>query len=381
MGRGLQKCWQAGISIYTQLTQATDMMSSIRRSMDRLNSFLPNAAPPFDLVENYIAKKTYYPPAICRVLAVLERGCKHRATFNGEVGRNYDDLHDRWNEMQVEMRTMDTRLRDIGVGDSVNNVTQQAKQLSIQTERRPRSSGSTSSNTTLTQGAISPSARTSSQGSSIRSGSRVSSLPPARRDSYLTPETQRNRSVSTTSSSSRNNRLQLPFFTPRSRVSQALPPRPGTSLGTGTGGLIPIQARPRWNASPIANVLGSPPTKIPSVVVTPSRIPRSGRATPTQNTPTTPHNTVSRMSPPLSTGPKFPNRVPVPRTASNSSTTSRVSEVPPIPKLPDSQNRRMTAHFPNLKGTTAIPRPATAQGMNGRSLSGPAGQAPPRWRG
>jgi Yeast cortical protein KAR9 len=358
-------------------------MSSIRRSMDRLDTFLPDSSPPFDLIENYIAKKTYYPPAICRVLAVLDRGYKHRATFNGEVGRNHDDLLDQWDAMQSDMRTMDSRLRDLGVHDTVANISRQTKQLSIHTEGRPRSSGSISSHTTLTQDAMSPPAQisptaTSSRGSSVRSGNRVTSLPPARRDSYLTPEA-RNRSVSTASTSSRNHRLQLPFFTPRSRMP--MPSRPSTSQGihgTGTGGLIPIQARPRWNASPIANVLGSPPTKVPAVVVTPSRIPRSGRATPTQNTPTTPLRPVSRMSPPAST-PR--SKMSAPRTVSNSSTTSRVSATPPVPKIPDAQGRRMTSNFSNTKGKTAIPRPSTAQGMNGRSVSSPAGQAPARWRG
>ena len=130
-------------------------------------------------------------------------------------------------------------------------MSRQVKGLSLVTETtRPRSSGS-SSTTTLTQGAVSPTSRASS----IRSGNRVTSLPPRRRESLLSTPTPRNRSVSsTTSSSARSSRIHIPLFTPRSRIPSQ---RPTSVLGTGTGGLIPIEARPRWNASPIANVLGS----------------------------------------------------------------------------------------------------------------------------
>ena len=194
------------------------MMDSVSRSMMTLNAYLPDAAPPVDLVEHFIAKKTYYPAAINRVLDVLDRGYKHRVTFNGEIGRNYDDLKDRFKEIQCQIRKVDDDLQNLGLDDNVGDISRQVKGLSIVSEGRPRSSESTSSTTTLTQGAISPTAQTSSQGSSIRSGNRVSSLPPRRRESLLATPTPRNRSVSIIpSASSRSSRLHIPFFTPRAK--------------------------------------------------------------------------------------------------------------------------------------------------------------------
>jgi hypothetical protein len=301
------------------------------------------------------------------------------------------------------MRKIDETLQNVGSSDSIDSVSRQVKGLSLVPEARPRSSGSTSSNTTLTQGAISPTLQSSSRGSSTRSGARVSSLPPQRRrESLLTTPTPRNRSVSTTtttttSSSSRHSRLHLPFHTPRSRTP--IGERLGNAFGTGTGGLIPIQARPRWNASPIANVLGSPsPPPVPAVIITPSRIPRSGRATPTQGGPVTPPTRPTNgrllMGPPSSNSRQKRIPVSVQRVASipnlpRTSAAPRASpapEPPPVPKIPAAYNRRQTANFATMSSSikaklTGIPRPSTSQGMNGRSVSGPAGQAQPKWRG
>ena len=377
------------------------MMDSISRSMASVNAYLPDAAPPFDLIEHYIAKKTYYPAAITRVLGVLDRGYKHRVTFNGEIGRNYDDLRHTWDEIQRQIRKLDETLTELGVHDGLSNLSRQVKGLSIVTEQRPASSGSTTSTTTLTQAAISP---TASRTSSVRSGSRVTSLPPQRRESLLTTPTPRNRSVSTTTtSSSRSSRLFASFFTPRARSPMAQ--RPSTAHGTGTMGLIPLEARPRWNASPIANVLGSPPAKIPSVVVTPSRIPRgSGRATPTAATTispirnpsatTQPAMTPKSGSPPKSISPhkRVPGSmgrgIPQPtsrlnRMVSNPSLPTPLEEVPTVPTFPKvSDGRRQTQVFSTpspLKGRiiSGIPRPSTAQGMH----SSGAAQTQPKWRG
>src|SRR5271170_4986922 len=120
------------------------MMDSINRSMMSVSAYLPDTTPPFDLVEHYIAKKTYYPAAITRVLGVLDRGYKHRVTFNGEIGRNYDDLRDRWDEIQLQIRKLDETLTELGVHDGLSNLSRQVKGLSIVTEQqRPASSGST----------------------------------------------------------------------------------------------------------------------------------------------------------------------------------------------------------------------------------------------
>src|SRR5271154_1610386 len=115
------------------------MMDSIKRSMMSVSAYLPDAAPPFDLIEHYIAKKTYYPTAINRVLGVLDRGYKHRVTFNGQIGRNYDDLCDRWNDIQCQIRKTDEYLNELGENDTVSEM---VKSLSIVTEPRPRSAGS-----------------------------------------------------------------------------------------------------------------------------------------------------------------------------------------------------------------------------------------------
>jgi hypothetical protein len=367
------------------------MMDSLSRSMMSLKVFLPDSNPPFDLIEHYIAKKTYYPAAINRVLGVLDRGYKHRVTFNGEIGRNYDDLRNRWNEIQSQIQKLDDTLRDLGVHDGVNNLARQVKGLSIITEGRPPSAASTSSTTTLTQGGVSPgspTAQTSSRGSSIRSGNRVTSLPPQRRESLIpTTPTPRNRSVSTTtSSSSRSARFHSPLFTPRSKTSAGQ--RPLSAIGT--GGLIPIEARPRWNSSPIANVLGTPPPKIPAVVVTPSRIPRSAHTSPPVGGRVTPTRSSPSATPPSSSPHK---RIPV--SVGRGTTTSRLNRMvsnpnlqmtapeqpPPVPKIPDLQARRQTANFSNMQPLkprgSGIPRPATAQGM----ISGLTAQPPPKWRG
>src|SRR5277367_7011372 len=132
------------------------MMDSINRSMMSVSAYLPDAAPPFDLIEHYIAKKTYYPAAINRVLDVLDRGYKHRVTYNGEIGRNYDDLRDRWRDIQFQMQKMDDVLKNLGPEDNIGEMSRRGKGLSIVTEARPQSAGSTSSTTTLTHGGASP---------------------------------------------------------------------------------------------------------------------------------------------------------------------------------------------------------------------------------
>src|SRR5204863_3657404 len=111
-------------------------MDSVSRSMMTLNAYLPDTAPHFDLVEHFVAKKTYYPAAINRVLDVLDRGYKHRVTYNGEIGRNYDDLRDRWRDIQYQMQKMDDALKNLGTEDNVGDVSRRAKGLSIVTEAR-----------------------------------------------------------------------------------------------------------------------------------------------------------------------------------------------------------------------------------------------------
>ena len=376
-------------------------MDSIARSVEALSVYLPDSSPPFDLLENYIAKKTYYPSAINRVLGVLDRGYKQRLTINGEIARNYDDLRDRWARIQDDVKKTEEALRKVEEKeDTASIISQHVKSLSLVTETRPRSSGSTSSNTTLTQGAVSPTARTSSRdSSSIRSSARVSSLPSRRRDSMLT--TPRSRSVSTHPPSSRSSRLNIPVFAPRSKTP--LGDRQLSGISTGTGGLIPLEARPRWNSSPIATVIGSPSTKPPTVIVTPSRIPRSGRQTPTNSKIPTPPSITTRTpnrrpsmgppQPPLST-PRTPQKrlsMVQLRSVSTSSVTSGratpvMQEAPPVPKIPEAYaNRRQTVNFSNpavQRKVSSIPRPSTAQGFNSRSVSGPGpGQTQPRWRG
>src|SRR5438876_10912764 len=101
------------------------MMDSMSQSIMTLNMYLPDATPPFDLMEHYTAKNTYYPAAINRVLGVLDQGYKHRVTFNGEIGRNYDHLRGRWKEIQFQMATMDNTLNDLRVNGSPNNISEQ----------------------------------------------------------------------------------------------------------------------------------------------------------------------------------------------------------------------------------------------------------------
>src|SRR5438552_10991785 len=165
------------------------MMDSVSRSMMALNTYLPDVTPPPDLIEHYFAKKTYYPAAINRVLGVLDRGYKHRVTFNGEIGRNYDDLCDRWNEIQCQIARTDESLNDMGLNDGVTDLPRQVKGLNIVTESRRRSGSS--SNVTLTPMAVSPIVQTSSRGLSIRPGTRVTSLSPQRRETVCSTSTPR----------------------------------------------------------------------------------------------------------------------------------------------------------------------------------------------
>ena len=411
--------------------KATDLMDSLTRSITTLGTYLPDALPPVDLIENYVAKKTYYPSAIDRVLGVLDRGYKHRVTFNGQIGRNYDELCDRWNDIQLEMRKTDELLNALSSEtDTVSTISRDVKDLSIVTEKRPRSTGSTSSDTTLTQGAVSASiSPTASRDSSIRSSNRVSSLPTPRRESQRDNQLQsnsvtRDSSVSSAASTASTSR-RMSLFTP-TRIKTPTP-RPSTALGTGTGGLIPIEARPRWNSSPIANVLGSPVPKLPTVVVTPSRIPLgTGRANPVatnNSTPIHPPQTITAgttslgkgsVSPPKRTSmyaaalpgsikfvtpPKRPaspsKRMsmttprPVQRMVSNSALPrSTPEDIPentgPTSKISTSE-RKQTANLANLRSArrlSGIPRPTTPQRMNARSVSGStAPQGQPRWRG
>ncbi|MCJ1239401.1 hypothetical protein MMC14_007397 [Varicellaria rhodocarpa] len=101
--------------------QAQKMCESVERSLGKLQESIDHGSQHSNptafvkKVENYEAKKTYYGPAIQRVLAIIEKGVKDRLTVHGEILRLQMDTQAAWSALEAELKDMDFTLEEINM--------------------------------------------------------------------------------------------------------------------------------------------------------------------------------------------------------------------------------------------------------------------------
>ncbi|RFU29688.1 hypothetical protein B7463_g6661, partial [Scytalidium lignicola] len=237
--------------------QAQKMSESVDRSLSKVKEaidsglHLNNPAAMMKRLESYEAKKTYYGPAIERVLSIIEKGVKDRLTVNGEILRLHSDMQNKWDTLKDQMNELDTAIEEL--------------QAEKRNQQLRDSVSSLISNDQSTAGSLNDTPGSSPASSVIMNGlsggldstaSAKNGKPRSNSKTHLPQPTGRR--PSTTSSANRlsrrssNNRLSA--YGP---VSGGLSPSPSSRRNstTPTGNRLPRPSnlapdgRPRWNAS------------------------------------------------------------------------------------------------------------------------------------
>ncbi|KAF8315383.1 hypothetical protein DL93DRAFT_896557 [Clavulina sp. PMI_390] len=110
--------------------QADGMMNSLERIVDQCSKYAKQFHPAhlvathsgtnasekakFDeLQKSLLAKEKYYVPSVSKVLSVLDKGVKIRATKNGESLRRHADMRARWKALQLKISETDASMHEI----------------------------------------------------------------------------------------------------------------------------------------------------------------------------------------------------------------------------------------------------------------------------
>lgn len=237
--------------------QAQKMSESVDRSLVKVKEaidsglHLNNPAGMMKRLESYEAKKTYYGPAIERVLSIIEKGVKDRLTVNGEILRLHSDMQTKWDTLKEQMHELDIAIEELQaeqrnqqLRDSISSLISNDQSTIGSANDTPGSSPPSSVIMNGLTGGLDP----ASTGKNGKSRPTVKShLPqPAGRKPVTTPSANR------LSRKGSNARLSA-YSTP----SGALSPSPSArqSSTTPTGNRLPRPSnlapdgRPRWNSS------------------------------------------------------------------------------------------------------------------------------------
>lgn len=290
-------------------SKALSMWQSLNRSIIKLRRAFEDGAESDYInmkLRSYEEKKPHYPPAIERVLAIIEKGIKDRLTVNGEILRLQVDIRQKLADLNTEIKSMDAFLEDAFAGnsqqlrDSISSILSTERSFATSAFDTPGSSPASSivmSRKSSDQGAANPLNRAKSRQSSFASSSRGTSTPSSRRLSSLpTPS-------NAGSAQSRISRPSVLEIRNRSTPS----PAPRMSSSTPTPGMsrrisaeTQSTSRPRWNGStnmndtplghnfkPLSATLPSPYKK---TLTPPSQPPRTLRSVSS-------HSAIPRPSP------------------------------------------------------------------------------------
>lgn len=237
--------------------QAIKMIESVERTLAKVdeslghNTRLRHSSATVRKIESYEAKKLHLCPAIERVLGIVERGVKDRLTVNGEIVRLRADLRQKWQTLQIEMRSMDVLL-DEYASDTGFNQQQLRDSVStiLSTER------SLDSSTLLTPGSSPP----SSMGDRSRRGSQQEGPRPISFTKTRDIHTNAASAATTTPLSKRFSSLPTPHAKPPTSRSSALDLKgaagsPSSSTSTPNSArsyaqralATPPDNRPRWS--------------------------------------------------------------------------------------------------------------------------------------
>ncbi|KZT59040.1 hypothetical protein CALCODRAFT_494043 [Calocera cornea HHB12733] len=376
----------------TVSAQADDMMGSLEKAVSMCHDFIWQAGRLDDMHANgssllsptrnsvnlstyetilasYESKKKYYVPATTKVISVIDKGMRDRATKNGECLRRHAELRLRWRNLRERMGRIDAEMEgvrlmltarereehgpsasasasqaggdsdDEGEGSLVSRVTAKSKLSTSMLSSVSAASGASKPRQSTLSRSMSPLRRFASKLSagvglgsppSVKSPTSSDGSPPVlrKRSSYFslrsslagTPEPQRTRP-----------RLTAPLG--RST------PLPGTENANG----------PRWNSSTkVQYVDVKPDPTNPSPRDTPSKPGRPVISNPIPILPATPSTTgtptASRRLSSMSTSTRPPSRASVVsqtplrpssnRVVSGPASTTTTPRVPPVPTTP-----------------------------------------------
>lgn len=224
-------------------SKAVAMYDSTIRSIEKLQKAIDDADNE-DLgqrIESYKAKRDHYPASIKRVVELIDIGMKNRSTANGEILRIQQDVRQKMNDLEQDIRGMDAILDEVSASrklrDSVSTV------LSARTEGSsavgtPGSSPASSvvmSRKGSDYGTVTPAGRKSRQSSTSTT---KSSVPPSRRYSSL-PTVP---GASTT-------RKSLPSTYLEPTIARTMASTPTRTPRSTTPATERPANKPRWNAS------------------------------------------------------------------------------------------------------------------------------------
>ncbi|KAF2760054.1 KAR9-domain-containing protein [Pseudovirgaria hyperparasitica] len=356
--------------------KALTMWQSLSRSIRKLRkAFEDNADPEYIALKlrSYEEKKPHYPPAIERVLTVIERGIKDRLTINGEILRLQTDVRQKLTELSEEVKDMDAFLEDSQLHksqqlrDSISTILSTEQSFASSALDTPGTSSASSVILSRKNSDHSPYGRKSRQTSFASSSSRADSNPAAvkRRSGLPTPSPS-----------------QVPRKTPVSRSSavesrSVSSPTPGTRMSSSTptqGRRTSIQPssqspsnKPRWSSS--SNLNG---TKIghnfkPLAVDTPAR-----SSTPTIRTPNSLRSVASHSS--------LPMRSPLSRSLASPPPSAGARSASTTPGQQPSSSRRTSAIAASpmtpmrrpgsaLRGTLSASSSKNSTNLSGRKSS------------
>ncbi|KAJ5583259.1 hypothetical protein N7535_001879 [Penicillium sp. DV-2018c] len=242
--------------------QAQKMFDSVERSIGKIQEGLERLMQVYDMptltkrVENYLAKKTHYVPAIDRVISIIQKGVNDRLTVNGEILRLLSDMTSRTDALKASIKLMDTLINDI---PSLNTQQMRDSVSSIVTTESPspgiETPGSSPATSVIMGGSkykrvSTPMGTSSRRGSSVGSATSGSAIPQTRRYSSLPQPT----GTYTHRKSNIPQPTGLISPTPSYRTSMLYTPTPATRSRTPAPPST-VPNRPRWTTSTNLNDL------------------------------------------------------------------------------------------------------------------------------
>ncbi|CCX34018.1 Similar to Karyogamy protein KAR9; acc. no. P32526 [Pyronema omphalodes CBS 100304] len=224
--------------------QATQMLESIERSMERLRTAViewEDGRTERDMrelqkaMEGYEAKKMHYGSAIQRTFSIITRGISDRYTINGEIIRLSTVLATRWKALDAESAILDQVLRDLQIDaqalrDSISSL----NSLDILSPGLASPGTSPASSVQLNSPLLKPVDYSNRSNTSDRGKS------PRRRPPSIigtSPNIQKRQSRTITPTQSPIRTFSAPSTTST------------TSSGTSSNAYSPDPRKPRWNAS------------------------------------------------------------------------------------------------------------------------------------
>ncbi|KAF1949255.1 KAR9-domain-containing protein [Byssothecium circinans] len=250
-------------------SKAIAMYDSLMKSIHRLRQAI-NEGDDEKLgarISTYKDRREHYPPAMKRVLQLIDIEMKHRSTVNGEILRIQQDVRQKVSDLEMDMKEMDMVLEEVNVTrklrDSVSTVLSARTDASLGGSAfdTPNSSPASSvivSRKSSEHRASTPSGRKSRQ---MSASSSKPSIPANRRYSSLPMATGTAPRKSLTAS-----RLDTVSSAYPSRAMSSTPTR---SIRSSTPASETASGKPRWNGSTNMRDTVSPSTPARNKVSTP----------------------------------------------------------------------------------------------------------------